>query len=221
MTDTEIRVQKLRRTPLYANEETYPYDYLLAVMDDALAAFLEHTHRREDLGEEIDSIIIELCKGRLNKMGLEGSRTAGEGGVSQAWEIEPWLISRMSRYKMMQGMRTGTRQIKWSELSGDPADSESLMDLIRAMVKESGGADLEELEERISDLEKLVDRERYIHIQEELSDTWEVSHGLDRYVSVAAYSDGSEQVEGAVTIVDDNNVIIQFNHMRSGTAVIQ
>ena len=220
--DTERRIEKLRKIPLYRNEETYPNDQVTAVMEDALNAFLEYTHRAKDLGEAIDSIIIELCKSRINKTGLEGMGSVGEGGVSQSWEIEPWLKSRMFRYKLMQGIPTPKDRppITWMEITGEPADAEALVLLIKSLIGE-GGADMTELIERLVELERLILLERYIHEQEEPSEVWEVEHGLGRPVSAAVYDTNGEEIEGLVTLEDDVSLTIEFSHAHAGKAVIQ
>jgi hypothetical protein len=104
-TDTNRRVERLRKIPLFSNTEIYPDTFVSTCMEDALMAFFENTGRTQDLGETIDALIVDLCKDRINRTGLEGAQSTSEGGVSQTWAIEPLLLSRIFRYKLMPGMR--------------------------------------------------------------------------------------------------------------------
>ena len=138
---TDRRIAKLRKIPLYANTETHPDDYVQEVMEGSLNAFLEHTLRQTDLGETIDAIIIDLAKSRINKMGLEGTASTGEGGVSQSWEIEPFLMTRMARFKLMQGMKGGlcgtgggSAAVSWKDILGDPGDNELLVAFLQLLL---------------------------------------------------------------------------------------
>jgi len=101
----ERRIAILRAVTLYSNTETYTPDYVKASMEDALRVFLEYTGRAKDPGIPVDSIVVDLCKDRINKMGLEGAQSTSEGGVSQTWAVDPMLLSRMRRYRLVAGMK--------------------------------------------------------------------------------------------------------------------
>jgi len=208
--DTDRRIDKLRRIPLFKNEETYTDDFVIAVMEEALGVFLEHTRRDADLGEIIDPIIIELCKGRINKMGLEGMASTVEGGVSQSWEIEPNLKTRMSRFVLLYGQSgssggsgggsdggcTCSEDVYWIDLKGDPEESEQLVQLIESKIPVT----------------------TYKHTQSTASDVWNIQHDLGGWVDSVVFDSIGQRIEHVLTNIDDNNARIEFHSAQDGTA---
>ena len=50
------------------------------------------------------------------------------------------------------------------------------------------------------------------------SDRWEVHHGLNKKPSIQTFNSKGEKIDGFITVVDLNNVIIEFTRPICGTA---
>lgn len=60
----------------------------------------------------------------------------------------------------------------------------------------------------------------YIHYQHSPSQYWDISHPLNKKVSVEITDSAGTVIEGLVTINDGSNVVIQFNSPFSGEAIL-
>lgn len=97
---------KYRRTV-----EGKPDDYLKMLLDDALAMFLELTHRTDDPGQRIDGLLCELASLMSNQEGAEYTSTAKEGeferqyqGSTLAIGIPDVLYKRIISYRLVVGL---------------------------------------------------------------------------------------------------------------------
>lgn len=50
------------------------------------------------------------------------------------------------------------------------------------------------------------------------SDHWEIHHGLNKRPAIFVFDEYGREVEGGITIVDNNNITIDFNNPIRGTA---
>ena len=60
----------------------------------------------------------------------------------------------------------------------------------------------------------------YEHIQSIPASVWAINHGLNKRPSVTILDSSGKEVEGAVTQVDSNNIIIEFSAPFSGRATL-
>jgi len=72
----------------------------------------------------------------------------------------------------------------------------------------------------ISDLANDGADKTYIHDQGVASDTWTISHGLNKFPSVVAIDSVNRVCIGSVEYTDNNNIIITFNAVFSGKAYL-
>lgn len=80
-------------------------EYLLQELDNAVQSFSAYTSRTEDIGEEIDGIIVQIATIAINQAGAEGSSSASEGGISRSWSaIPPELQLQMNRWRLPVGL---------------------------------------------------------------------------------------------------------------------
>ena len=81
-------------------------DYLLALLDDARACFLDLTHRSVDPGERIDSLIIRMAVVYSNQEGAEGNSKAEDGELKREWaDAFPSDINRQIKaWRLVVGM---------------------------------------------------------------------------------------------------------------------
>ncbi len=100
----------------------------------------------------------------------------------------------------------GTEQDWLNLLSGSIDDSSSATTTTYSSSK---------IEQLVSDADKT-----YEHAQNMPSDTWIVSHGLNKYVSVTVVDSGGSMVEGTMVYDSLNQVTITFNATFSGKAYL-
>lgn len=60
----------------------------------------------------------------------------------------------------------------------------------------------------------------YLHIQDVASDTWNITHNLNKFPSVTVVDSGNSEVIGDVVHVDLNNLVVKFNGAFTGRAFI-
>jgi hypothetical protein len=60
----------------------------------------------------------------------------------------------------------------------------------------------------------------HTHNQLSASNTWTIAHSLGFYPSVTIFDSSAQEVEGAITHNDTNNITIQFSAAISGTAYL-
>jgi len=58
----------------------------------------------------------------------------------------------------------------------------------------------------------------HVHDQGVASDIWNINHNLNKFASVTVVDSAGSIVEGCVTIIDSNNVTINFSSSFSGKA---
>lgn len=83
-------------------------DYIITILEDALSVFLDYTHRGEDPGEAVDSIVCEIARTQHIRMGAEGVRKAKDGEMEREWSemggLDASLIKRMKAYRLVVGI---------------------------------------------------------------------------------------------------------------------
>lgn len=101
--DTARRLARLKLRPTLASKSD---DFLVMSLEDSLAFFLDYTHRIDDPGQRVDSLICELAVLRINAEGVENVKVAREGEVEREWyeTIPPMLLPRLNAYRLMVGV---------------------------------------------------------------------------------------------------------------------
>lgn len=104
MDDDQVRrlgKMRVRQTLAVKSDE-----YLLALLDDARACFLDLTHRSVDPGERIDSLIIRMAVVYSNQEGAEGNSKAEDGELKREWaDAFPTDINRQIKaWRLVVGM---------------------------------------------------------------------------------------------------------------------
>ena len=61
---------------------------------------------------------------------------------------------------------------------------------------------------------------QYVHTQSVASDTWEITHDLDKYPSVTVVDSGGNVVVGDVRYIDTSNIVVTFRGAFSGVAYL-
>lgn len=75
--------------------------------------------------------------------------------------------------------------------------------------------------ETLSDLgAATIDDKNYVHNQGSASNIWNITHSLNKYVSVTVVDSAGTVVIGQIDYVDLNNITITFNASFSGDAYI-
>ena len=91
------RLASLRKRPQYAYLSD---DVVEQILDEAVQDFLIYTNRKEDLGDVVDSIIIDIAAIKLNMLGAEGTSMVKEGETTRQWDSLPETLRlRMDRYR--------------------------------------------------------------------------------------------------------------------------
>ena len=91
------RLASLRVRPQYSYLEDAVLEEILA---EAVQDFLIYTNRKEDPGDEVDSIIVDMAAIKLNMLGAEGTSMVKEGEVTRQWDSLPETLRlRMDRYR--------------------------------------------------------------------------------------------------------------------------
>lgn len=101
--DTTRRLARLKLRSTLAEKSD---DFLVMSLEDSLAFFLDYTHRIDDPGQRVDSLICELAVLRINAEGVENVKVAKEGEVEREWyeTIPPMLLPRLNAYRLMVGV---------------------------------------------------------------------------------------------------------------------
>jgi len=92
--------------PAYANRSE---DEVIASLEDALQVFLDLTHRSEDLGQPIDSLICDIAKTLIARSGQEGVKKAKDGEFEREWSdqtggLDLSLMARIKKYRQVVGV---------------------------------------------------------------------------------------------------------------------
>lgn len=86
-----------------ATAEVYTY------LEDALATFLDLTHRSEDPGEPVDPLICDIAKTYAARAGQEGVVEAKDGEMQRKWSdqnggLDIVLLKRIRAYRQVVGV---------------------------------------------------------------------------------------------------------------------
>lgn len=77
--------------------------------EDAVSLFLDMTHRTEDLGEPIDSLICDIARSSILRDGSNGIKKARDGDMEREWsdagELDPVLLKRIKAYRIIVGVQ--------------------------------------------------------------------------------------------------------------------
>jgi len=100
------RVGRMKVYPAYANKGD---NEIIATLEDALALFLDLTHRSEDIGQPIDSLICDVAKSMLARSGQESIKKAKDGDFEREWSesnggLDPVLVKRINKYRQVVGV---------------------------------------------------------------------------------------------------------------------
>jgi len=92
--------------PAFANK---PESETVATCEDALMLFLDLTHRSEDPGQPIDSLICDIAKTMLTRSGQEAVKKAKDGEFEREWSdqmggLDPVLMARIKKYRQVVGV---------------------------------------------------------------------------------------------------------------------
>jgi len=109
MTATEHtlrRAGRFKAYPAYANKSD---PEIIATLEDALQVFFDITHRSEDPGQAIDSLICDIAKTMLARGGQEGIKKAKDGEFEREWSdqqgsIDAVLLKRIKAYRQVVGV---------------------------------------------------------------------------------------------------------------------
>lgn len=100
----ETRYERLRLRPQY---DHIPDELVKECLDEALGDFYAYTNRRNDPGDAVDSIIIELACARLNTLGIEGVKRAKDGEVEREFEqIQEMLLRKLDSWRIAMWPRS-------------------------------------------------------------------------------------------------------------------
>jgi len=102
--DTERRMARMHSYPAFKNADDA---YIITILEDALGTFLDFTHRGEDPGEAVDSLICEIARAQHARMGVEGVTRAQDGEIMRVWPesgLDAQLIKRMKAYRLVVGI---------------------------------------------------------------------------------------------------------------------
>lgn len=103
---TRRRAGRLAAYPPYAGKTE---NELIFTAEDALSIFLDLTHRTEDPGEVIDSLVCDIAKSLMARSGQESVKKAKDGEMEREWSenmgaLDPVLMQRIKRYRQVVGV---------------------------------------------------------------------------------------------------------------------
>ena len=106
---TEHTRRRMARMQTYTAYKDRSDDELTSVLEDALSVFLDITHRSEDPGEPLDSLICDIAKNLLVHSGTEGVKKAKDGEMEREWSeqnggIDMVLMNRIKKYRQVVGV---------------------------------------------------------------------------------------------------------------------
>ena len=166
----------------------------------------------------VGSVIVEPGKGLQGPAGKDAPKWSGVYDYTKTY-VKDSIVSYL-----------GSSYISLSDTSSVPTNT-AYWELLAA--KGTQGVpgpmpDMATVEETIAGLvgnkavtpEDLASALGRTHVQLTPSDTWSISHGLNRYPAVAVIDSAGTIVEGNVTYVDLNNIIITFNGGFAGSAYL-
>ena len=105
------RVARLNKLPNYQQKSD---DVLSVYLEDALSVFLDYTHRSEDPGEPVDSLICDIAKNLIVHGGTEGVKKAKDGEMEREWSdqnggLDLVLLNRIKKYRQVVGINASPR----------------------------------------------------------------------------------------------------------------
>ena len=104
------RLARIKTVPAFKGKGD---ESLIIYLEDALSVFLDYTHRSEDAGEVIDSLVCDIAKYSIGKEGMEGIKDAKDGEMQRKWSEETGLPSevtaRMKMYRQVVGINASPK----------------------------------------------------------------------------------------------------------------
>lgn len=79
---------------------------------------------------------------------------------------------------------------------------------------------LEQITEQVALAQQYLHQESYLHLQLTASDTWVIPHGLNRFPNITVMDSAGVQVWGALSYIDENNLIVHFSSQFAGRAYL-
>lgn len=77
-------------------------EYLAGLLDEALAYFLDFTHREVDPGNRIDGMLCRLAVVWSNQEGVEGSTVSKDGDLERQWpEVPSDIRAQMRTWRLL------------------------------------------------------------------------------------------------------------------------
>ena len=100
------RAGRFKNYPAYGDKSDME---IIATCEDALALFYDITHRSEDPGEGIDSLICDIAKTLMARSGQEGVVLAKDGEFERKWSeqnglLDVALLRRIKSYRQVVGI---------------------------------------------------------------------------------------------------------------------
>lgn len=83
---------------------------LQTILEDALSLFLDLTHRSDDPGEAVDSLLCDIAKSTLARAGQDGVKRAKDGEMEREWadpsvgSLDATLLKRIKSYRQVVGV---------------------------------------------------------------------------------------------------------------------
>ena len=109
MASTEHTLRRVGRMSRYGSMRNMDDNELALILEDALAVFLDYTHRAEDPGAVVDSLICDIAKTAMARSGAEGVVEAKDGEMTRKWSdanggLDISLQRRMASYRLVVGI---------------------------------------------------------------------------------------------------------------------
>lgn len=101
---TTSRLKNLQLRPQYGHMDEA---LLIRMLDEALGDFLAYTNRREDPGDAVDSLIIDMAAAKLNALGIEGQKRAKDGEVEREYEnLQEMQLRKLDSWRVVMWPRS-------------------------------------------------------------------------------------------------------------------
>lgn len=109
MTASEHTLRRAGRFKSYPAFASKSDKEVITTLEDALYLFFDITHRSEDPGEAIDSLICDIAKALMARSGQEGVKKAKDGEFEREWSdmqggLDLVLLKRIKAYRQVVGI---------------------------------------------------------------------------------------------------------------------
>lgn len=102
---SEDTLRRLARLKARRTQSPKSDEYLTVLLEDALAYFLDYTHRTVDPGDRIDGMLCRLAVVWSNQEGVEGTTVSKDGDMERQWPEAPSDIQRQMRtWRIVAGL---------------------------------------------------------------------------------------------------------------------